>query len=266
MNVQFGKVDTTWEKYGLVQAPILYNGKPSGYKAIIKNKNLVAILGMEYKLIPNEEVVKAGDQVAEEVGAKPFKVRYARTNYILNKTETRVYAQYILSRGFDIEGRDRVYIGFSLMNGIDGSLAFSASGFTFRSICQNGVFVGYREIAHFYRKHTKGLEINLDSVKFAVEKVIDETKDAVNAYRKLTRLEMNEEIAERIAKSSLPRKVLPDYIKVEGETLKSFDPSKSVWDAYNHITEKIWHDVKMDIDRKRQLFNEVHKIIPVIRM
>jgi len=266
MNVQFGKADTTWEKYGLIQAPILYNGKPSGYKAIIKDKSLVAILGLEYKLIPNEEVVKAGNQVAEEVGAKPFKVRYARTNYILNKAETRVYAQYILPRGFDIDGRDRVYIGFSLMNGIDGSLAFSASGFIFRSACENGVFVGYREIAHFYRKHTKKLEINLESVRFAVEKVISETKEAIESYRKMIRMELNEEIAEKIAKSRLPRKVLPDFIKVEGETLKSFDPSKSVWDVYNSLTEKIWHDLKMDIDRKRQLYNEVHKIMPVIRI
>jgi hypothetical protein len=122
MKIEFGKIDEEWQKYNLVQARILYNDKPSPYKAIIKDGKLVAILGADYKLIPNEEVVRIGDQVASEVGAKPFKVRYARNNYILNKTETRVYAQYIMPRGFDIDGKDKVFVGFSLQNGIEKAL------------------------------------------------------------------------------------------------------------------------------------------------
>lgn len=236
LRIEFGKIDETWAKYGLVEAQILYNGKPSQYKGIIKDGKLVAILGAAFKLVPNEEVVRIGDQVAGEVGAKPFKVRYARTNYLLNKAKTRVYAQYIMPRGFDIDGKDRVYVGFSLQNGIDGSLAFGASGFTFRSVCENGVFMGYRQIARFYRKHTKGFEIDFDSVKKAVENVLEETRSAIKAYRKLVRMELNEEIAEAIAKSKLPRKVLPDYIETEKDKLVRWDSSKTLWTVYNDIT------------------------------
>jgi hypothetical protein len=265
LEIRFGKIDEEWQKYNLVQARILYNDKPSPYKAIIKDGKLVSILGADYKLIPNEEVVRIGDQVASEVGAKPFRVRYARNNYILNKAETRVYAQYIMPRGFDIDGKDRVFVGFSLQNGIDGSLAFGASGFTFRSVCSNGVFMGYKEIARFYRKHTKALEVDMESIKMAVEKVLEETRDAVKAYRKLVRLELNEEIAEAIAKSKLPRKVLPDYIETEKDKLVRWDSSKDLWTVYNDISAAIWHSA-IDVDTKVRHFNILHAVIPVIRV
>ncbi|MEM2582249.1 MAG: DUF932 domain-containing protein [Candidatus Caldarchaeum sp.] len=265
LRIEFGKVDTTWEKYGLVEARIDYNDKPSPYKAIIKDGKLVAILGADYRLIPNEVVVDVGNKVAEEVGAKPFKVRYARTNYLLNKAETRVYANYILPRGFDIEGKDRVYVGFSLNNSIDGTMAFGASGFTFRSVCANGVFMGYKEIAHFYRKHTKKFEVDFEAVKEAVLKVLEQTRKAIDAYRKMVRVELNEEIAEAIAKSALPRKLLPDYIETEKDKLVRFDTSKTLWDVYNSITEKLWHDARMDIDTKYRYYQVLHSVIPVVK-
>ncbi len=264
MRIEFGKVDETWSKYGLAEARINYNDKPSPYKAIIKDGSLVAILGADYHLIPNEVVAEIGNKVAEEVGAKPFKVRYARTNYLLNKAETRVYANYILPRGFDIEGKDRVYVGFSLTNSIDGSMAFGASGFTFRSVCSNGVFMGYKEIAHFYRKHTKKFEANFDAIKDVVSKVLAQTRKSIDAYRKMVRIELNEEIAEAIVKSTLPKKLLPDYIETEKDKLVRFDPTKTVWDVYNSVTEKLWHDAKMDIDTKYRYCQVLHSIIPVI--
>jgi len=266
MKIEFGKVDETWSKYGLAEARINYNDKPSPYKAIIKDGKLVAILGKDYHLIPNEVVAEIGNKVAEEVGAKPFKVRYARTNYLLNKAETRVYANYILPRPFDIEGRDKVYVGFSLTNSIDGTMAFGASGFTFRSVCSNGVFMGYKEIAHFYRKHTKRFEVDYEAIKAVVVKVLEQTRKAIDAYRKMVRIELNEEIAEAIAKSTLPRKLLPDYIETEKDKLVRFDPSKSLWDVYNDVTAKLWHDTRMDIDTKYRHYQVLHSIIPVIRV
>jgi len=154
LRIEFGKVDTTWEKYGLVEARINYNDKPSPYKAIIKDGKLVAILGKDYVLVPNEEIVSLSREVAEEVGAKPFRVRYARSNCIYNKAETKVYANYIMPRPFDIEGRDKVNIGFSFHNSIDGSSAFSVVGFSFRRACESGVVYGYDELTRFMYKHT----------------------------------------------------------------------------------------------------------------
>jgi hypothetical protein len=125
--------------------------------------------------------------------------------------------------------------------------------------------MGYKEIARFYRKHTKALEVDMESIKTAVEKVLEETRDAVKAYRKLVQLELNEEIAEAIAKSKLPRKVLPDYIETEKDKLVRWDSSKDLWTVYNDISAAIWHSA-IDVDTKVRHFNILHTVIPVIRV
>jgi len=54
METRFGKADETWSVYNLLQVPLLYNNRASGYKAIVKNGKLVAILGQDYKVLPKE--------------------------------------------------------------------------------------------------------------------------------------------------------------------------------------------------------------------
>jgi len=264
MELSFGKTDKTWSKYKLLQAPLHFDGKPTRYKTIVKNGKLVAVVGRDYKVLPNEEAVKIADAVAGELGARPFKLRYKRSNCIYNRVKTRVYAQYLMPGSYDVAGRDRVRIGFSMANGIDGGLAFSALGFTFRKVCENGVFVGYKELARFYRKHTKGLEVDLAMIRKVVEGVVAETKRAIGVYRKLVTLELNEEIAEKIAKSRIPRKLLPDYIEIQKGKLVGFDSTKTLWDVYNSVTAAIWHNVKADIETKRNAFNQLHAIIPAV--
>jgi len=264
MEISFGKVDGTWRCYNILQMPLLYNRRRTGYKAIIKNGKFVSVVGQDYKLLPNEEAMKIADSVAVEVGAKPFKVRRGR-HWLDNRLHTRIYLTYVFPRGFDIDGRDKVNVGFSVRNGIDGGLAFSASGFTFRRVCSNGVFYGYKELTRIYRKHTKGFEVDKEAVVRQIKDVLDETRKLIKWYRQLVRMELNEEIAEAIAKSKVPRKLLPEYITIDKKTheLMWFDQTKSMWDLYNDVTAKIWHDVAMSVETKNRNFDLLHQIIRV---
>lgn len=261
-----GKVDSTWEKYQLYQAPLEYKDRPTKYKAIIYKGHLVAILGANYKLLPNEEAIKLANQIAENVGAVPFKANNLfRDNVFFNKHRTRVYVKYILpDEVYDINGRDTCRLGFSITNSIDGGLAFGVTGFTFREMCSNGVILGYKALTRFYRKHTARFMIDSDKILVVVSDVLEQTRKVLRNYAKMVTIELNEEIAEQIAKSTLPRKLLPDYIETERDKLIRFDASKTLWDVYNDLTANIWHNVKTDIDTKKNQFDILHQIIKVI--
>jgi len=259
MRIEFGKPLVEWEEYKLKEVPILYNGEESRFKAVIKDGNLVTILGIGYRLLPNEEAVRIAGEVAGELGAKP--VDEAAT---YNRHATRVYCSYILpDEKYDIVGKDIIFPGFTIQNGIDGYLAFSCSGFTYRQICANGAFIGYKQMARFYRRHTKGLEVDRVAIRGVIHKVLDETRKAIKVYAKLAELELNEELATKLAKL-LPKKVLPDYIRVERGQLKAFE-ARDLWSVYNDVTAAIWHNAKADIDSKAWHFQVLHQIIPVVR-
>lgn len=265
LSFDLNKIDKTWEQYSLYQVPITYQDKPTKYKAIIYHGRLVAIMGRSYKLLPNEEAIKIANQVAERVDAEKFEGNNLyRDNLFYNKKRTVVHATYLLKGHYEIDGRDTVRVGFSIANSIDGTLGFGCEGFTFRRACSNGVLMGYKQITSFYRKHTKRFEVNFDKVLEIVNNVIQQVENSIKVYAKLVQLELNEEIAEQIAKSPLPRKLLPDYIETEKDKLVRFDPSKTLWDVYNDITASIWHNTKADIETKRHQFDMLHAVIKVI--
>jgi len=274
-----GKIDQTWEKYDIVQAYLVYNERQTPYKAILKGNKLVAIVGRGYQVLPNEIVKQVADDIASKLNAEPLRVadilarymprgaRFEWDNAYFSKDTWKVYLPYVLSEWHDIDGRDKCKIGFAFRNSIDGTLAFSVTGFTFREVCSNGVFIGYRELARYYHKHTKSLKIDLDSVLHHTMEVITSMEKVLDAYRKMVELQLNEQIAESIAKSRLPRKLLPPYIQTEGTELVWFDESKTVWDAYNDITERIWHNVRQDVVTKNRMFDQLHKTLkPIIKV
>jgi len=265
MEIKIGKLDESCKEYGIVQAQLLYQGESSGYKAIIKDGTLVAIVSTGYKTLPNDIAIEVANSVAKEIGAKPFKCRYwAGKHVTFNNAGTRVYATFIMPEEFKITSRDSCHIGFTVQNSIDGTLAFSASGFTYRELCSNGVMFGYRKLAYYYRKHTKGFDVQRELIKEAIRSVINDLYGTINNYVKLTKLKLNREIAEEIAKARfISRKFLPGYIEVEKRKLVSFDPNVTQWQVYNDLTEAIWHNTKASIDSKRAQFNVLHRIIKV---
>jgi len=264
-----GKIDETWKEYNITEAYLKYNDKQTPYKAILKNGRLVAILGRGYQVLPNEVVKQVADEIASRLNAEPLleKTRLPTEwgNAYFSKDSWKVYLVYTIPEWHEIDGRDRCKIGFAFRNSIDGTLAFSVTGFTYREMCSNGVFMGYRELARFYHKHTKGLKVDMDNIMKATMKVIEAMERVLEAYRKMVELQLNEEIAESIAKSTLPRKLIPPYIKLEGTELVWFDESKTVWDAYNDITARIWHNTRQDITTKNRMYDELHKVLkPVV--
>jgi hypothetical protein len=88
---------------------------------------------------------------------------------------------------------------------------------------------------------------------------MDRANEIIEAYNFMAEIELNEKLAERLRKSRLRKKVLPEYIKDEGAEM----PKISNWTVYNDVTEAIWHNEKTGLQSKTAEFNELHKIMPL---
>lgn len=254
MTLKLADIDKTWEDYNLVEAKILYNEEPTGYKAIFRSDNLISMVKNGYRLFPNELAIEIGDSISNSLGFEKLEEHY-------NLKNTRVYSTYTSNEAISIEDKDKVHLGFAVNNSIDGSMSFGVSGFTFREVCSNGVIMGQKTLAELRQRHTLALKTEIKYVKDIIGKIIAETQAVVNDFRKLTQLKLNEVFAKKICKSTLPKKYIPEYISVEKRELQGFQPV-NLWDCYNDISSEIWH-AKSEIGRRVNQIQELHKIIGI---
>jgi hypothetical protein len=264
----FGEIDRSLQQFGILQAPLLCrtNGDAieTGWKAIIKDDRVVAMLGADYQVLPNQTALTVAKEVARDMGAEPFKPKFAPSNAVFSDSGTRLYAMYLMKDSHTMAGGEKISTGFVVQNGIDGTLAFSCTGFTFRHMCSNGAFIGYKKLESYYRKHTSGFQVNKDAIGFAVRQVLTMMEQTVENYAKLETIKLNKQIAQKIAENRLiSRKVIPDYIETKKNKLVRFDKSMTLWQTYNDITRGIWHNDDTGIDSKRVQFKILHQIIQV---
>jgi hypothetical protein len=269
MQFSLGELNQTWQKYGLTEAPLLFNGQKTPFKAIIREGKLVTIAGRSYYLLPNEYVKEIADKAAELAGLKPFKGGATRNkkliqegNVFYNREKTVMHAWYAPDATIDVEG-EKMHIGCNVINSIDGSTAFGCSVFTFRHICSNGVIIGYRQIAAFRHIHVQSLSKVIENLKNQMLLIMDEANAIIEKYRQLAQQMADEELINRIKKSRIPKKVLPEYLQTPEEEAEGYIPAVTKWQLYNDITEAIWHNSSSDLRTKQFQFQTLHAIMKV---
>lgn len=262
MSLRFGEPDKTWQQYELLQYPILFGREETSYKAIVRAGSLIKILGRGYELFPNEEALKLADSAAKMAGLKPFPITApglrTENHVIYSEDETRIRAIYTPGKIERIDGEE-VNIGINVYNSIDGSTSFGCGLFTFREICSNGVILGYEKIFSVKRMHTKGLSKVLEDMKARIILTMERGIDILESYRLMAQEKITEKLIDKILKSRLSLKVLPDYIKEEEAQL----PDLNQWQFYNDITELIWHNADAGLHTKTFQFNTLHRIMPL---
>jgi hypothetical protein len=275
LEVAVGEIDDTWKKYELYEAPILYatpstaggGYERSPYKAIIKGGQLVCIVGSTYRLLPNEYALEVVDEVAKEVGAEPMMLLGA-SGHVLAEGERRIHAFY----SFDeiSVGDERIKLGFVLHNGIDGRVGFGFGGFTFRHLCSNCVWFGFRRhsslamtrganetLALVYRKHTKGFDIDRRALRKLMYATIDKTRLMGKVYEAMMELNLTFDVATAI-REVLPLKLLPSFLRAE--PLRDVE-QHNLWDAYNEITANIWHNPRATYVSKDAYYRSLHAVL-----
>lgn len=259
MDIEIGRINSKWNRdYGIETGELRYDGKPTDYRVLTKDGEFVAVVGKYYKILPNEVALELARSSADELGFEELTTH-------TNDRGTRVTAMFTYPEEIEITEGDTANVGFTIVNSIDRSTSFGVEGFTYRGICGNGVIMGKKEIALSARKHTTGLKVDPKSITKRIETVLVTVRDVINAYQRLAKVKLNEEIADRIAESRLPQKVLPPYIEVEKGELQSLDINLSQWQAYNDISANIWHNTKTKLQSKRMHFQQLHKAFQIAK-
>jgi hypothetical protein len=266
--ISFGTADDAWKQHGLQELPVRYNGGKTPFKAITRHGEFVTILGRGYYLFPNEEAFKLATQAADLVGLKPFapkgldgtKRLRQQGNVFYNREQTLMHAWYAPPKTYDVEG-EQMHIGCDVVNSIDGSTSFGCSVFTYRGICANGVIFGYRELAGFKRMHTKGMENILGNLKTRMVSVMDTALATLERYQELAENPVTTALVEKIRKSRLPKKVLPDYLQPDAAEEAALGFTE--WQLYNDITQEIWHNAKTGLRTKTFQFATLHRALKV---
>ena len=250
-----------WAQYGLSTPEIVFQEGSTRYKAIIKNDELVAILGKGYLLFPNEEALKIADSSAKLAGLVPFDPSNvpgikSEDHVLYSDNGHKIRAIYTAGKVDKVDG-DEVNVGVNVFNAIDGSSSLGCGLFTFRSICSNGVIFGYEKVMSMRMIHTKGLEAAIDDLKNRMVLVMEYGHTLIETYRAMAAKRATNKMVNHILSTRIPAKVLPDYITEEEATL----PDISAWGLYNDVTEAIWHNEKAGMKTKTIQFGWLHRAV-----
>jgi len=213
----------------------------------------------------------------------------------------RVHALYAWQQG-EI-GDDSMEYGFAVHNSIDGSLGFNVALFSFRHACQNMVHIGTNSfmedrslgvesqrsiLSADQHKHTSGLDVDVDGLKQRVEQtllLVDDIDATYESWRdEIIEPEQVDTLLRRMPYKDLPSwaKEIADALEVAAEhedleegtegltpqrradIIRAESPSATTkWDAYNDLTQAVWHDERTSDTSKRRKFRDVHKAFPL---
>jgi len=262
MEINFGENKTAWAHYGFAEPKIVYNGEPTGFKAIVKGDTLVKVLTDRYHLFPNEEALKVANKAAELSGLHPFQAETpgmrGEDHIVYGNKDFKMRALYTVDGDKKVDG-DLVNVGVNVYNAIDGTSSFGAGLFTYRSMCSNGVIFGKHDIKTVRHAHTKGLITLIEELKSTIVLLMEQGVDLVASYRRMAQERINEDLAKRLRNSHLTKKALPYFIHEDEAEL----PDLTQWELYNDITEAIWHNLKTGLKSKTFQFNILHQIMPI---
>ena len=202
------------------------------------------VVGHSYMLLPNEEVKKAANQVAEE----------CNLNFTFDKTffNGRSYAYSMKSDHVcgEVAQNDDVALGMQFWNSYDGSKAFGFAMMLYRLICTNGMMS--KDYFNTYRfKHepsSSDWHENLEQVITNINNLSNGSQqldDFIKNLRSLNNLHVTTEELGRIRHDHL--KDIP--VQLWGNIVDNYtNPNNHTphngWTLLNTATDLLWHKKK----------------------
>jgi hypothetical protein len=223
LKVEFEVQSTVDRDNGFQEKILKFRGGDTRYKGIVKDNQLVAILGRNYKLITNQTVKNAVHQISID------------NNYHGGFKDE---GWKMFFHAWSHNGKDGVMVA----NSVDGTLALKC--FAIQSIAGHTGILTSNRVQNVMRRHTKkaisttaGLAEEIDAVMVESQKYGEWLKKMHNIPAKVamdTLVLLNEKLPKEYTK------VLTNII-----AFKTFS-EPTVKDVYESIAKKIWaSDTKM---------------------
>lgn len=239
------KTDRTWyDKYGIETKNLLVHSKGGElyddrkYKGIFiddKYKNLVS----RYRIIyPNEEVDNFLIGYAEKLKLgikKRYWSHYGDAQYWELLSEE--FNEQVEYKGLS----DVIKIGCIVRNSLSTNVALGADAYTWRVFCENGAVARGKDFGFALRHVGKDPEKMINAFMHGLDKILVDSKELIEYYRKAAGLRMNKKIADHIAKR-MPVKAFPSCMTYDYKTHKAILLREDdLWKSFNDVTERVWH-------------------------
>lgn len=272
----------SFPEFGIESTLLNINGVQTKQQLITKDKNFVASLDNKYQVLPNEQVMEQMDEIGKAVGLIPLEVAprdwfyvQPRKSTIGNRNKygatTKVASILVSPEPYVMPDGKEIKLGLTVKNSIDGQWSFSASTFTFRTICQNMMFHISRQkfrqsgeylamnsqvnpdqlddhqvlqTSYAYKRHTRSLDV--EQVAKSLKQVFEEGKGYLQRYHELSKLKMTKklgfQIAQALPKWTTDHEPVKAWLDIDPKTGIKVDEDVSQWQAFNSITESLTHN------------------------
>lgn len=228
-------VQYPWKKVEEINAKVItQNGEP-----------ISRFLSKSYVLLPNEKL-------GEIIDATGFKVRSESRG---RNGHAVVYTlEPVEWKEKQIAGVGEVFgVGAQIRNSEDGSIVFGADAYTLRKVCMNGATARTKELSYSLR-HRGNVKDFTRYVVTVINSIFRNTEKLFAFYDKAAQINMNQEIAEAIARLNIPKQYHPKgfsgHVQRDPNTRKlkidvNFEPSQTVWQVFNGFTEALTHNASI---------------------
>ena len=274
----------SFPEFGIESSLLKINDELTSQQLITKYGKFVASLDNKYHILPNEQVMSQMEEIGKRVGLVPLEVA-PRDWFVIqpdhstlgyrNKYNaiTKVASILVSPEPIIMPDGKEIKLGLTVKNSIDGQWSFSASTFTFRTICENMMFHISRQrfsdvgdylslktdvtpeqlkqhqvlqTSQAYKRHTISLDV--EEVAKSLQQVYDEGKGYLQRYKELSQLKMTKKLGIQIA-NKLPRwttdhEPVKEWLDIDPKTGIKVDESVDQWQAFNSITEALTHKGK----------------------
>ncbi len=233
LRVEFRVIETIDRPYGYQEKIIQYRNNPTKYKAIIKDGDLVAILGKRYKLIPNEQVIDITREISEAMDLE----------FLYYLFGWRVYCV--------LKDND---IGVLVINSVDGTESLKCEALFYSD--EIGI-IPPKSITNVYRKHSESLEIS--ELYDIIPEVLDNSREYKGWFESLS----NYKVKDYVDSLKEMVTILPKKYREGCLEYTYFNPEYSIKDMYELIARRIWSN-DIDMRTKINLYKTLNQIVAAI--
>lgn len=250
LTVGFGvtETDPKWSEYGITEKHLSYQENKTNFKAIIKEDKLVTLVKNRYTVIPNELILEDIVPLIERFGYDQLDSPAKKSN------GNRLMLYFVKPELHNLSNNEGIKLGLLLKNSIDGSLSLGVEGFSYRELCSNGVIMGQETVQSFHKKHVGNAEEIINRLEESVALVNKTSLRILEKYKHMTQVKFENDRYESL-KENVPRKLL---IGVSSKIEQGTD-----WNAYNEITQNLWHNKKVSQMGQYGLMKTVNRVFEV---
>jgi len=231
INFRVESVDNVWAPYGITQKVGSFEGMPKKYKII------------EVRTSTSQDVVKSPSFMPVPTAVSSKITRHvAKTLGLEIKEESNDGMRYFASLVSpsltgEVEKDDLVAWGIIFRNNPTGP--YRMDGFLLRLKCTNGMTIKEDSESSTIPK-SREIEKMQESIIDKAQIMKDTFEEKLQLFRVFKQYKINEEFAEKLAKS-FPKPIIQDIIVLgKKKTVQSF-ADVDLWKAYNAITYQLSH-------------------------